>query len=200
MGQRTAFLIKRTYWNGKVNIRLVHHQWRIGRVMHNHFIRDFMEMVTNRTYPPKTLKDFMKIIDDENSLYIERNFRKNSLSIPDVFSTKTIKHYFNKTDNNNGGMIIDIKEKQSDKEPYGLDIEHIKISFIVGYEECEYDYDLHKYIGEKPFEKLYTGEEYVKISCEGQYAYPEFIQMWNGFIKQYEIEEVSDTKELKEVA
>ena len=62
MGQRTAFLIKRTYWNGKVNIRLVHHQWGIGRVMHNHFIRDFMEMVTNRTYPPKTLKDFMKII------------------------------------------------------------------------------------------------------------------------------------------
>ena len=55
MGQRTAFLIKRTYWNGKVNIRLVHHQWGIGRVMHNHFIRDFMEMVTNRTYPPKTM-------------------------------------------------------------------------------------------------------------------------------------------------
>ena len=56
------------------------------------------------------------------------------------------------------------------------------------------------YFDEKPFEKLYTGEEYAKISCEGQYAYPEFIQMWNGFIKQYEIEEVSDTKELKEVA
>ena len=106
MGQRTAFLIKRTYWNGKVNIRLVHHQWGIGRVMHNHFIRDFMEMVTNRTYPPKTLRDFMKIIDDENSLYIERNFRKNSLSIPDVFSTKTIKHYFNKTDNNSQGLYI----------------------------------------------------------------------------------------------
>ena len=85
MGQRTAFLIKRTYWNGKVNIRLVHHQWGIGRVMHNNFIRDFMEMITDRSYPTKTLKDFMKIIDDEHSLYLERNFRKGSMSIPDVF-------------------------------------------------------------------------------------------------------------------
>ena len=97
-------------------------------------------------------------------------------------------------------MIIEITEKQSDKEPYSLDIDDLKIGFIVGYEECDYDYNTGKYLDEKPFEKLYTGEEYVKISCEGQYAYPEFIQMWNGFIKQYEIEEVSDTKELKEVA
>lgn len=200
MGQRTAFLIKRTYWNGKVNIRLVHHQWGIGRVMHNHFIRDFMEMITDRSYPRKTLKDFMTIIDDEGSLYLEKNFRKGSLAIPNVWDKKVIKRYFKRTDNNNGGMIIEITEKQSDKEPYSLDIDDLKIGFIVGYEECDYDYNTRKYLDEKPFEKLYTGEEYVKISCEGQYAYPEFIQMWNGFIKQYEIEEVSDTKELKEVA
>lgn len=122
MGQRTAFLIKRTYWNGKVNIRLVHHQWGIGRVMHNHFIRDFMEMITDRTYPRKTLKDFMTIIDDEGSLYLEKNFRKGSLAIPNVWDKKVIKRYFNRTDNNNGGMIIEITEKPSDKEPYGLDI------------------------------------------------------------------------------
>ena len=200
MGQRTAFLIKRTYWNGKVNIRLVHHQWGIGRVMHNNFIRDFMEMVTDRSYPAKTLKDFMKIIDDEHSLYLERNFRKGSMSIPDVFDKKVIKRHFNRTDNNNGGMIIDIVEKPSDKEPYYTEIESIRIGFVVGWEECDYDYKTEKWLGDEPFEKLYTGEEYVKISCEGQYAYPEFIQMWNGFIKQYEIEEVSDTKELKEVA
>lgn len=200
MGQRTAFLIKRTYWNGKVNIRLVHHQWGIGRVMHNHFIRDFMEMITDRSYPRKTLKDFMTIIDDEGSLYLEKNFRKGSLAIPNVWDKKVIKRYFNRTDNNNGGMIIEITEKPSDKEPYGLDIDDLKIGFIVGYEECDYDYDTGKYLGEKPFERLYTGEEYVKISCSGRYAYPEFIQMWNGFINQYEIEEVSDTKELKEVA
>ena len=200
MGQRTAFLIKRTFWNGKVNVRLVHHQWGIGRVMHNHFIRDFMAMITDRSYPRKTLKDFMTIIDDEGSLYLEKNFRKGSLAIPNVWDKKVIKRYFNRTDNNNGGMIIEITEKPSDKEPYGLDIDDLKIGFIVGYEECDYDYDTSKYLGEKPFERLYTGEEYVKISCSGQYAYPEFIQMWNGFINQYEIEEVSDSKELKEVA
>ena len=93
-------------------------------------------------------------------------------------------------------MIIDIKEQQSDKEPCSLKIEDLKISFIVGDEECNYDYDLDKYIGDKPFEKLYTGEEYVRISCDGEYAYPEFINMWNGFIRQYGIEEVSDSKQI----
>ena len=196
MGQRTAFLIKRTYWNGKVNIRLVHHQWGIGRVMHNHFIRNFMEMITDRSHPAKTLKDFMTIIDDEYSLYDEKNYRKNSKRIPDVFAKRVIKRYFSKTDNNNGGMIIDIREKQADKEPYSLKIEDLKIGFVVGDEECNYDYDLDKYIGDKPFERLYTGEEYVRISCNGEYAYPEFISMWIGFINQYGIEEVSDSKQI----
>lgn len=192
MGQRTAFLIRRTYWNGDANIRLVHHQWGIGRVMHNNFIRSFMEMITDRNYE-KTLKDFMLIIDDKYSLYKEQNFRKGTKAIPDVFDRKVIKRYFNKTDNNNGGMIIDIKEKQSEKQPYHTEIEHIKIGFVVGFEECEYDWDKKIYTGQKPFEKLYTGEEYVKISWDGEYAYPEFISMWNGFIEQYGIEEIADS-------
>lgn len=199
MGQRTAFLIKRTYWDGKVNVRLVHHQWGIGRVMHNNFIKAFMEMVTYRGFQEKTLKDFMTIIDDKYSLYLEKNFRKGSKGIPDVFDKKVIKRYFNKTDNNNGGMIIEIKEKQTDKQPWGLDIESVKIGFVVGDEECHYNYDLHKYIGEKPFEKLYSGEEYVKISCDGEYAYPEFLEMWNGFIKNFDIAEVSESKMIDDV-
>ena len=192
MGQRTAFLIKRTYWNGKVNVRLVHHQWGIGRVMHHNFIKAFLEMITDRNYS-KTLKDFMTIIDDKYSLYLEKNFLKNSKYIPNVFDKKIIKRYFNKTDNNNGGMIIDIKEKQSDKEPYRADIEDVKIGFVVGWEECEYDYNTDKWVGDEPFSKLYTGEEYVKISCDGEYAYPEFISMWNGFIQNFEITEISDS-------
>ena len=200
MGQRTAFLIKRTYWNGKVNIRVVHHQWGIGRVMHNHFIKDFMAMITDRSFQDKNLKDFMKIIDEEHSLYVEHNFRKGSMAIPNVFDKKIIKRYFNRTDNNNGGMIIDIVEKPSEKQPYNTHIESIRIGFVVGWEECDYDYKTDKWLGEQPFERLYTGEEYVKISCGGEYAYPEFLQMWNGFIKQYEIEEISDTQEVKQVA
>lgn len=178
MGQRTAFLIKRTFWNGDANVRLVHHQWGIGRVMHNNFMRAFMEMVTYRGFEEKTLKDFMTIIDDKHSLYVERTFKKSNRYQPNVFHKNTIKRYFNKTDNNNGGMIIEIKEKPSDKKPWGLNIESVRIGFVVGWEECEYDYKTDKYIGEKPFEKLYTGEEYVKISCSGEYAYPEFLEMW----------------------
>ena len=53
------------------------------------------------------------------------------------------------------------------------------------------------YIDEKPFETLYTGEEYVKISCEGNYAFPEFLKMWEGFIIQYDIKEVTTSKTVK---
>ena len=120
MGQRTAFLIKRIYWNGKVNVRLVHHQWGIGRVMHNHFMKDFMEIVTDRSYD-KSLKDYMKIFDYEGALYVEHNYRKGSASIPDVFDKKVIKRYFNKTDNNNGGMIIEIKENIKVRQREGID-------------------------------------------------------------------------------
>ena len=148
MGQRTAFLIKRVYWNGDVNIRLVHHQWGIGRVMHNNFIKDFLDMITDRSYPRKLLKDFMLIIEGEHSLYLEENYEANSKDIPNVFGKRNIKKYFNQTHNNNGGMIIEIHETPSDKEPYSLDIKSIKIGFVVGYEECEYDYNLDKYIDE----------------------------------------------------
>ena len=159
-----------------------------------------MAMITDRSFQDKNLKDFMKIIDEEHSLYVEHNFRKGSMAIPNVFDKKIIKRYFNRTDNNNGGMIIDIVEKPSEKQPYNTHIESIRIGFVVGWEECDYDYKTDKWLGEQPFERLYTGEEYVKISCGGEYAYPEFLQMWNGFIKQYEIEEISDTQEVKQVA
>ena len=54
-----------------------------------------------------------------------------------------------------------------------------------------------KWISEQPFEKLYTGEEYVRISCDGKYAYPEFIEMWQGFIKNFGIEEISDGQQIE---
>lgn len=38
----------------------------------------------------------MTIIDDKYSLYFEKNFRKGSKNIPDVFNKKVIKKYFNK--------------------------------------------------------------------------------------------------------
>ncbi len=63
--------------------------------MHHNFIKAFLEMVTDRNYS-KTLKDFMTIIDDKYSLYFEKNFRKGSKNIPDVFNKKVIKKYFNK--------------------------------------------------------------------------------------------------------
>ena len=38
------------------------------------------------------------------------------------------------------------------------------------------------------------------MSSDGEYAYTECIEMWQGFIKNFEIEEVTDTKTLKDVA
>lgn len=70
--------------------------------MHNHFIGDFFEMITYRGFQEKTLKDFIKIIDDEHSLYVDRTFKKSNRYQSDVFHKNIIKRYFDKTDNNNG--------------------------------------------------------------------------------------------------
>ena len=48
-----------------------------------------------------------------------------------------------------------------------------------------------EYIKGRRLEQMCT---HVSVSCDGKYAYPEFLQMWNGFINQYEIEEVAKTK------
>ena len=52
-------------------------------------------------------------------------------------------------------MIIEIKEKQLDKEPYRADIEDVKIGFIVGWEECDYDYNTDKWLGVELFCNLF---------------------------------------------
>ena len=92
MGQRTAFLIKRTYWNGKVNIRLVHHQWGIGRVMHNHFIKSFMEEPA-----------YYKLLKKETSKAIKKDCQNhNKVAI-----------------NNNGNVSLCIEALSYDIEPLG---------------------------------------------------------------------------------
>ena len=87
-------------------------------------------------------------------------------------------------------MIIDLKENTSSNDLQSLEIEELKIAFVLGFEECSYKSDIHKSNEEEPFENLYTGEEYVKISCKGEFACPKFIKHWNSFVEHHAIKEV----------
>lgn len=187
MGQRTAILVKRTFADNTADIKLMHHQWGYGCFMHEHFMHDFLETITDRSWHIKnrrTLKDcflFDEVAEYE-FLYKNEEYKKASDS-PNVFDKKIIKEYFEITDNNNGGLIIDVKA--TPKAEYCNELEYCKIAFIIGPEDCRTDQD-------KPFTTLMTGAEYIKRTDPD--LDPSFTAMWNNFVKFYEIEEITDQK------
>ena len=185
MGQRTAILTKRTFKDGTTNIRLTHVQWGFSNRMHQHFIQQFLFAITDLTkfrfngiWNMKNYFTFDHLVQNEEyELYANETYTTNP---PYIFNKKVIQEYYSKTDNNNGGLIIDVKEKNV---TYGPAFEHLKIAFITGPEECKNDQD-------KPFLELMTGAEYIKRTDPR--LDPSFTAMWKNFVEFYGIEEVTD--------
>lgn len=185
MGQRTAILIKRTFADNSADIKLIHHQWGYGLFMHQHFMTEFLTAISDRSYrlrTPRTLKDcfLFEEVSKVEFFYKNENYEKSD-DAPNVFEKKIIKKYFEITDNNNGGLIIDVKVVPGAK--YCNDFEHCNIAFITGPEECKNDQD-------EPFSELMTGAEYIKRT--DPQLHPSFVEMWNKFVEFYEIKEVKD--------
>ena len=196
MGQNTAVIVKSILWDGSNHIRTIRVPFGIGRTLHQIMMKEFYSIITNRSLEDKTLKDFMKITDDKRLIYTDEDYPKGTKS-PDVFDSAVIEKYTSKTNNHNGGMVIEVAEKQRNSEPVNVSLESFKVAFFIGNEECTFDFTLRDYVSERPYEHLYTGEEYLHKSFNGEFAYSEFIQLWKMFIQHYGIEEVTD-KTIKE--
>lgn len=186
MGQRTAILTKRTYKDGTTNIRLMHLQWGHSNWMHKHFIREFLFMNTDKkrvyTKEEQNFKNYFTfnhlIKDERYDPYLDETYTANP---PYIFNKEVIQEYYSKTDNNNGGLIIDVKERSDSR--YITELEHCTIAFITGPEECKNDQD-------EPFSELMTGAEYIKRT--DPQLHPSFVEMWNKFVEFYKIKEVKD--------
>ena len=168
MGQRCFILIKRNY-KDKSTVTLLHHQWGIGKVLPSLLLQEIM-------YSCYQFRD--ERFDEEN-LPIDKFFTFRELNIPnynyitnkvvdkkeDVFSIPTIVKYGNQTDNNNGGLIIELTQKYNDNgEPktYG-DMFDMRYAFVLGNEETyvwnselKVDIDI-----EAPFTRLITVNEFA---------------------------------------
>lgn len=183
MGQRTAFLVKKNYKEGTSDIRLIHHQWGIGDVQHKYFMREMLAFETSRQYNKNKLKDCFKFESyygdniNRDTIYFEKVYSKSDKT-PNIFDLKIRCKLFDLTCNNNGGMIIEITQNPD----HDWEIDNIKTAFVLGSEECV-NY-------EDRFKKLVTGEEYIKLTDPN--LHPLSSDMWNNFVKFYEIEEIKN--------
>ena len=89
----------------------------------------------------------------------------------DVFDIDTINKYADKTDNNNGGMIVEVTQKfdsNGNAKTYG-DMLDVKISFVLGDEECDFYHEhfKHSIEIEKPFTRLVSSKEFITKTFGG---------------------------------
>lgn len=187
MGQRTAILIKRNFKNGTHDTRLIHYQWGFGKTMIAHFIQEFLKSQYNYDNYNKSLKNYFKFDTRKNYTY------KTSKKDINVWDKNTILNWFENTDNNNGGMIIEVTEvpQKDDDNFWYFKLKDVKIGFVLGYEECNYDEKLGKYL-EQPFEKIVSANEYMLKSGGERYCPQCFRESFEKFCETFDIEQVVD--------
>ena len=216
MGQRTAILIKKNYRN-KSTITLIHHQWGIGKVMHSLFLQEILRAEYNLDRSVRYDEDHLPIDDlfsfkplnNENNNYI------TDMKVPkktNVFDVDTIKEYFKRTDNNNGGLIIEVTQKYRKDydgkvvpKTYG-DMLDVKFSFVLGNEECGLwnSYFEQEFEIEEPFSRLVSAEEFARKTFgshdeEIQKHTTKFLTGFKALCEVFRVEEVYNEKEAKRI-
>ena len=186
MGQRTAILIKRNFKNGTHDTRLIHYQWGFGKTMVAHFIQEFLKSQYNYDrFDEKSLKNYFKFDTRKNCTY------KTSKKDINVGDKNTILNWFEHTDNNNGGMIIEVTEvPQKDNDNFWyFKLEDVKIGFVLGWEECFCNDNKQT---ELPFERIVSADEYMLKSGGENYCPQCFRESFEKFCETFDIEQVVD--------
>ena len=175
MGQRTAILIKKNS-KDKSTISLLHHQWGIGKVLPSLFLQEILRATYNpnrsientwgrgEREPIQDLFTFQELNNPQSNYITDVVVDKNL----DVFSIPTVVEYFNRTDNNNGGLILEVTQKYDKygKAEYYGDMLDVKYAFVLGSEECDiWNGDLQESIElENPFTRLISVEEFASLT------------------------------------
>lgn len=193
MGQRTQILVIRENNKGEKNVKFYHHQWGFGRVMYlalmDAYMNDYNKESFKSGYNFLNNKDFTtndKIHD------VTTDVPKEVLNAVDITDFETIKNVFEFGDNNNGGLVISIKE--GNKHYDGADF---KIGFLLGKEDSyTYDNKTNEQIDiEKPFSRYLTPQEYGKMNGGCSYSDEKFVKMFTDFCEYFGIEYLSNVNE-----
>ena len=191
MGQRTQIIVIKENNKGEVRKTVWHHQWGFGRIMYlalmSLYIGDYNKDTWaegydffNTSFPliPKLIN-----VTDE--------IPKDILGQANVDNLASIRRVIDYCDNNNGAMVVYIKEN-----PTNYMTSQFKVGFLMGLEDEYYTstYDNETYnernIGEKAFSRWLTPVEYGRINGGNEYSDESFIEMIYKFCEYFEIETI----------
>ena len=200
MGQRTQIIVIKENNKGEVRKTVWHHQWGFGRIMYlalmSLYIGDYNKDTWaegydffNTSFPliPKLIN-----VTDE--------IPKDILGQANVDNLASIRRVIDYCDNNNGAMVVYIKENPT--ENYLTS--QFKVGFLMGLEDEYYTstYDNKTYnkrnIGEKPFSRWLTPVEYGRINGGNKYSDENFTEMVYKFCEYFEIETLKEDKSVEE--
>ena len=199
MGQRTQIIVIKENNKGEVRKTVWHPQWGFGRIMYlalmSLYIGDYNKDTWaegydffNTSFPliPKLIN-----VTDE--------VPKDILEQANVNDLASIRQVIDYCDNNNGAMVVYIKEN-----PTNYMTSQFKVGFLMGFED-EYrtsPYNNETYnernIGEKPFSRWLTPVEYGRINGGNEYSDEDFIEMIYKFCEYFEIETIKEDKPTEE--
>ena len=200
MGQRTQIIVIKENNKGEVRKTVWHHQWGFGRIMYlalmSLYIGDYNKDTWaegydffNTSFPliPKLIN-----VTDE--------IPKDILGQANVDNLASIRRVIDYCDNNNGAMVVYIKENPT--ENYLTS--QFKVGFLMGLEDEYYTStsDNKTYnkrnIGEKPFSRWLTPVEYGRINGGNKYSDENFIEMVYKFCEYFEIDTIKEDKPVEE--
>lgn len=198
MGQRVQVLVIKENKKGERKATFFHHQWGIGRAMYFGLLDLFMQDYYKDTFCNGynylnrpcfvTSRKYYDITDD-----VPRKVLENIN--PDDFATMA--HVFDWGDNNNGGLVVYMKEDKK-CEYHTSDF---KIGFLLGPEDTHSVYENEEYnIGndDEEFARWLTPAEYGALNINSDYADEEFIHIFEDFCKYFEIKYFENSTTMEE--
>ena len=200
MGQRTQIIVIKENNKGEVRKTVWHHQWGFGRIMYlalmSLYIGDYNKDTWAEGYDffNTSFPLIPKLIN------VTDGVPKDILEQANVNDLASIRQVIDYCDNNNGAMVVYIKENPT--ENYLTS--QFKVGFLMGLEDEYYTstYDNKTYnkrnIGEKPFSRWLTPVEYGRINGGNKYSDEDFIEMVYKFCEYFEIETLKEDKSVEE--
>lgn len=200
MGQRTQIIVIKENNKGEVRKTVWHHQWGFGRIMYlalmSLYIGDYNKDTWAEGYDffNTSFPLIPKLIN------VTDGVPKDILEQANVNDLASIRQVIDYCDNNNGAMVVYIKENPT--ENYLTS--QFKVGFLMGLEDEYYTstYDNKTYnkrnIGEKPFSRWLTPVEYGRINGGNKYSDEDFIEMVYKFCEYFEIDTLKEDKPVEE--
>lgn len=199
MGQRTQIIVIKENNKGEVRKTVWHHQWGFGRIMYlalmSLYIGDYNKDTWAKGY------DFFNtsfpLIPKLTNVTDE--IPKDILEQANVNDLASIRQVIDYCDNNNGAMVVYIKENPTEKYLSS----QFKVGFLMGREDEYYTStdDNKTYnkrnIGEKPFSRWLTPVEYGRINGGNEYSDEDFIEMVYKFCEYFEIDTIKEDKPIE---